>query len=226
MATVAVFVALGGSGYAAVTLSKNSVGSKQLKNGAVNHSDLAKNAVTSTNVKNGSLLSADFKPGQLVAGAPGPQGLQGPKGDSGAKGDTGATGTQGPAGPTAGFADTFSTPPAFASVENVRRSQTITLPTAGRLFLNARSYEVVTCSPSGTVTYGIYVDDIPVPGSGITVPDISSQANYKNIFTAGISLQLASGDHTIKFGFDCPGGSWSGVSSYGTPAVTAILLGG
>jgi hypothetical protein len=98
MATVAVFVALGGSGYAAVTLSKNSVGSKQIKNGAVKNADLAKNAVTSNKVKNGSLLSADFKPGQLVAGAPGATGPQGPKGDpgaagaTGAKDDTGATG--------------------------------------------------------------------------------------------------------------------------------------
>jgi hypothetical protein len=95
MATVAVFVALGGSGYAAVTLSKNSVGSSQIKSGAVKNADLAKNAVTSNKVKDGSLLSADFKPGQLVAGAPGATGPQGPKGDpgaAGAKGDTGATG--------------------------------------------------------------------------------------------------------------------------------------
>lgn len=35
MATVAVFLALGGAGYAAIKLPKNSVGTKQLKNGAV-----------------------------------------------------------------------------------------------------------------------------------------------------------------------------------------------
>jgi hypothetical protein len=87
VASLALFVALGGSGYAAVTLSKNSVGSKQIKNGAIKNADLAKNAVTSAKVKDGSLLSADFKPGQLVAGAPG------------AKGDTGP---QGPAGPSTG----------------------------------------------------------------------------------------------------------------------------
>lgn len=35
MATIAVFVALGGSSYAAVQLSKGSVATKHLKNGAV-----------------------------------------------------------------------------------------------------------------------------------------------------------------------------------------------
>jgi hypothetical protein len=89
MATVAVFIALGGASYAAVVLPKNSVGSKQIKKGGVKHADLAKNSVTSTNVTDGSLLSADFKPGQLPAGPAGPQGP---------KGDTGATGLQGPKG--------------------------------------------------------------------------------------------------------------------------------
>jgi hypothetical protein len=82
--------------YAAVALPKNSVTSKQIKNGQVKTADLAKNAVTGAKVKDGSLLSADFKPGQLVAGAPGPQGPKGDTGAQGAKGDTGpSTGAAG-----------------------------------------------------------------------------------------------------------------------------------
>jgi hypothetical protein len=92
MATVAVFIALGGASYAAVVLPKNSVGSKQIKNGQIKTADLANNAVTSPKVKDGSLLSADFAPGQLVAGAPGATGAQGLKGD---KGDPGTNGTNG-----------------------------------------------------------------------------------------------------------------------------------
>jgi hypothetical protein len=51
IAYLALFVALGGTSYAAVNLPPNSVGGKQLK----------KNAVTSKKVKNGSLLRVDFK---------------------------------------------------------------------------------------------------------------------------------------------------------------------
>ena len=89
MATVAVFVALGGSSYAAVALSKNSVKSKHIGKGQVKRSDVARNAVTSAKVKNLSLLAADFKAGQLPAGATGPAGAMGPQGLQGPPGPTG-----------------------------------------------------------------------------------------------------------------------------------------
>jgi hypothetical protein len=57
IATLALVVALGGTGYAAASLPRNSVGTKQLKN----------NAVTSKKVKDGALLRQDFKAGQLPA---------------------------------------------------------------------------------------------------------------------------------------------------------------
>jgi len=96
---LALFIALGGVSYAAVTLPANSVRSKQIKNGQVKTADLAKNAVTTAKVKNGSLLSADFKPGQLPAGA---RGAAGPQGPQGLKGDVGAEGPVGPATGSAG----------------------------------------------------------------------------------------------------------------------------
>jgi hypothetical protein len=76
MATVALFVALGGSSYAALNLPKASVGPKQLK----------KNSVTSPKVKRGSLLASDFKASQRarLRGPRGPQGTQGVAGPSGA----------------------------------------------------------------------------------------------------------------------------------------------
>ena len=54
IAVIALFVALGGTTYAATSLPKNSVGSKQLK----------KNAVTSKKIKNGSVTS-----GKIAGGA-------------------------------------------------------------------------------------------------------------------------------------------------------------
>jgi hypothetical protein len=98
VAYAALFVALGGVSYAAVTLPRNSVASKQIKNGQVKNADVARNAVTSAKVKDGSLLSNDFKPGQLPAGAPGTTGPQGLKGDTGAVGPAGARGEQGSPG--------------------------------------------------------------------------------------------------------------------------------
>jgi hypothetical protein len=76
IATLALFLALGGGAYAALKLPKNSVGARQIK----------ANAVTSSKVKNGSLVAGDFRAGQLPAGqegAQGVQGIQGPKGDPG-----------------------------------------------------------------------------------------------------------------------------------------------
>jgi hypothetical protein len=75
MSTVAVFLALGGSSYAALNLPKASVGAKQLK----------KNSVSSPKVKPGSLLLSDFRRSQRARlrgprGAPGPRGLPGPAG--------------------------------------------------------------------------------------------------------------------------------------------------
>jgi hypothetical protein len=57
MSTIAVFVALGGGAYA-VTVPRNSVGTKQLK----------ANAVTGAKVKNRSLVLSDFKRGQVTLG--------------------------------------------------------------------------------------------------------------------------------------------------------------
>jgi hypothetical protein len=88
MATLGVFLALGGVSYAALKLPKNSVGSKQIK----------KNAISSSKVKNGALKKDDFATGQLpagAAGAPGAQGLPGAKGDKGLKGDKGDQGDTG-----------------------------------------------------------------------------------------------------------------------------------
>ena len=55
MATIALFAALGGTSYAAVKLSKNSVKSAHIKNGQVRGPDLATGAVGSRQVVDGSI---------------------------------------------------------------------------------------------------------------------------------------------------------------------------
>lgn len=81
MATLGVFIALGGTSYAALNLPANSVGTAQLR----------KNAVTGAKVKNGSLTLADLSHSGI---------LRGPVGPLGATGAAGAAGQQGVPGPT------------------------------------------------------------------------------------------------------------------------------
>ena len=89
---VAVFgsTPLGNAAYNAV--APNSIGARELRNGAVTNAKLRGDAVTSGKVLNRSLRAIDFRPGQLPAG---PQGVQGPKGDKGTKGDRGEPGLSG-----------------------------------------------------------------------------------------------------------------------------------
>ena len=92
MSVIAVFIALGGTTYAAVTLPKNSVKAKQIAKNAVGASEIKSSAVRTAEVKDGALLAQDFAAGQLPQGA---KGDEGDKGDKGDKGDTGDTGTFG-----------------------------------------------------------------------------------------------------------------------------------
>ena len=65
VAYVALFVALGGTSYAASSLPKNSVSSKQIATGAVHTSDIAKNAVTGAKVAANTLKGADVDEASL-----------------------------------------------------------------------------------------------------------------------------------------------------------------
>jgi hypothetical protein len=67
MATVAVFIALGGVSYAALKLPKNSVGSKQLKKSAVTSAKLKDGAVTAAKVADGAIAGAKIGDGGVFA---------------------------------------------------------------------------------------------------------------------------------------------------------------
>jgi hypothetical protein len=70
VAYLALFVALGGSSYAAITVT-----GKNVKNGSLTGKDVKNSSLTTSDVRNRTLLARDFKRGQL------PAGQQGPKGD-------------------------------------------------------------------------------------------------------------------------------------------------
>src|SRR4051794_31831243 len=88
VATIAVFVALGGGAYAATKLAAHSVGTKQLKNKAVTPPKLAKKTI------------------KLLKGKKGARGPVGAQGAIGAQGPTGGQGPTGAAGVAPGFVST------------------------------------------------------------------------------------------------------------------------
>jgi hypothetical protein len=176
MATIAVFIALGGTSYAVTQLDNNSVRSKHIQNGQVKRVDLGKNAVTSKKVRNHSLLAKDFRLGQLPQGATGspgpggPQGIQGPKGD---KGDRGTDGVDGSA-------------KAFATVE------------PGPGFLGASHGFVSVTRPDGFPT-GVYC---LTPQAGVNVVQTSAVASPSGS-TAGGNDMVVQALGTVV---DCPAG--------------------
>ncbi len=133
MATVAAFIALGGVGYAAVKLPRNSVGSAQIRAKAVTGSKLGANAVTGAKVLDGSLGPADFK--GAAVGPSGPQGAAGVPGIPGVNGSAGGSGARGPS-------DAYYAFDATSAVD----TKTLSLP------LTAGKYTVSASMQAGTAT--------------------------------------------------------------------------
>jgi|SRR5215216_484450 len=84
MATVAVFIALGGTSYAVSQLPRNSVGAPQIRTGAVGNSELRSGAVRSKHIKNRSigLRDVSIAARRSLRGQRGPTGPVGPQGPS------------------------------------------------------------------------------------------------------------------------------------------------
>ena len=82
-ATLALFIALGGTSYAVAALPRNSVGPAQLRPNAVGSSEIRKQAVRSSDIGNGAIRLRDVSESTRDAlkgqiGPPGPQGPPGP----------------------------------------------------------------------------------------------------------------------------------------------------
>jgi hypothetical protein len=188
IATLALFLALGGGAYAAFKLPKDSVGSKQLK----------ANAVNSSKVKDGSLLAGDFKTGQIPAG---PRGLQGLPGSPGLKGDKGdpclATdpSCKGPKGDTGDVARwtssivpneeiiTTSSGVPFEDGAPPGPSVTVTVPTSGLVELYARVHIKNDANGEGMV--GLRIDGAPAEACGANGLPILTLASADLDFATG-----------------------------------------
>jgi hypothetical protein len=89
VSSLALFIALGGTSYA-LTLPRNSVGSQQIRGGAVRASEVRSGAVRSSEVKNRSLGVRDLSTTARRA-LRGQTGVAGPSGPSGPAGPSGVT---------------------------------------------------------------------------------------------------------------------------------------
>jgi hypothetical protein len=98
VASLALFVAMGGTGYAAVAVTgrdvvNSTLSGKDVKDESLTGKDVR--SLTGRDVIDGSLLAADFASGQVPVG---PRGETGATGPQGLKGDTGAPGQPGSPG--------------------------------------------------------------------------------------------------------------------------------
>ena len=99
VALVALIAALGGTSYAAITVTSSNV-----RNNSLTGTDIRNSSITGADVRNRTLTANDFREGALpqgaagargtdgANGAPGPQGAQGERGGRGEKGDQGDQG--------------------------------------------------------------------------------------------------------------------------------------
>ncbi len=193
-ATLALFIALGGVSYAAVTLPKNSVGNAQVKKNAVTGSKVKDSSLTGSDVRNSSLTGGDIKDQSLtpadfsdsilgpqgVAGAQGPPGAPGLKGEAGAKGETGLQGAQGAPGMsglvrvyTSGVGDTSNSP----------KTTVATCPAGKRVI--SSGYDL-TGAKSGSSPTGVsnIVVDVVLPSDQTTVPGSVLVEAWESVATA------------------------------------------
>ncbi len=181
MATVAVFLALGGASYAAVSLPRDSVGTAQLRERSVTRSKLAARSVDTERLRDDAVDAS-----KLAAGAVRKHSLSpwirdqlGRRADQGPPGPRGETGPRGPGAVPVRYSQAASgtpNPVAVLDVSGLSFSASCE-DSGGTITLNfaARSSEAATLQETVTVDSG--------PGLG----------NPGNAFTGNLLIDLPAG---------------------------------
>jgi hypothetical protein len=203
--------ALGGTSYAAVTVT-----GRQVKDGSLTGRDVRNGSLTGRDVRNGSLTGSDLKPKSVplnrLSGAP-------PVGAAGPAGHTGPTGPTGPPGE-----------PDYSRVYDKAAADARFLAKAGKAAdadtldgLDGSAYaqgSVVTRSASKTVATSSTVELLKVPGWG-SVAVLNCSASFANV-----GLTKDGSDASVLWmetstnpaGISSLGGSWGGAGSYSAPS--------
>lgn len=192
MATVALFIALGGGAYAAITLPKDSV--------------------TTIQVKDGSLLAKDFKRGQLKAGPPGatgpqgPRGLGGPAGPFGPQGDPGPRGDTGAPGSALGFAYIGATG-TVSKAKNIAQAN-VTHTTTGEYCFDNLPFTPQNAVVTKDILFGgpsfvSFNVQVPGDGAGLGSCDAGAQAVVDAFYatTQTVNNTTTIVGHTTDVGF-------------------------
>lgn len=191
VASLALFLALGGAAFAATQLPRNSVGTGQLKPEAVTAGKIAK------------------KTRAQLKGEPGPAGPQGKTGKTGAKGATGpkgATGATGARGAT-GAAGTDGTGPAFEvfrqTPKAIGTSSTVVLTES----IPAGSYVISANVSLAEAAEALQTVSCEVTGGGGAVTAVDGKVTSEFPATVPLSTTVNLGaTATIALTCESPGG--------------------
>jgi hypothetical protein len=188
VALLALFIALGGTSYAAAKLPRNSVGSAQIKAKAVTEAKLAD--------------AVKAKLNRTVLGSPGAAGAPGATGATGASGATGAqgpTGPQGEPGPTS--ADVGGAGSGFNS------GTTVTLARPGNVLVFTIGPSPITCGANNCrrIFTGT-IDGAPISGVNEVISANAGTTSSEQISEAAIVPNVAAGTHTVRLEYTTEGG--------------------
>jgi hypothetical protein len=191
-----------------LVIPTSSVGTAQLKNGAV----------TAAKVKNGTLTAAKFAKGQLPAGGGGAAGAQGAAGSTGPTGPTGVTGATGATGPSNAWMD-------FNGNITINAGTTKTIDTIASL--GPGSY-VIHGQATLELTPGEVICGIDFSGGATTSTDTSKAAtvlagaiDWATVPVAG-AVVVTGGATTVTLDCQNAGSSAAGVAR---SSLTAIQVG-
>jgi hypothetical protein len=197
VALLALFIALGGTSYAAAKLPKNSVGSTQIKAKAVTEAKLSSAVQTKLNkTVQGSSGS------QGAAGPQGPAGPIGPQGEPGAAGAKGDKGDKGDPGPTSGDVGGINVPIKVVTSLPVASPANVTLSKPGKVVVMMTGTFGLSCAPAGPTCVrdvSVMLDGTtPVPGAFGSVSATSGTAGEKVITAAGVVDVKTAGAHQLQ----------------------------
>lgn len=203
ISVIALFVALGGTTYAATSLPKNSVGTAQLKRGAVTKTKINKKTIA------------------RLKGMRGPTGLTGPPGPQGSPGGTG------PLGPTSGTSagSVENVPTGNGAFTPFGGNGTVTLPAPGKVLVEISGTYLIGCSAAGSCsgTVAAFVNGSAVPGAWENLNAPANGEDIADLAVSGIAANVPAGTHTVQL--ETALSPFVGVTNSENLHLTAVALG-